>query len=47
VLGYYSGNPDPLKRTRKIDVKVKRPGVDVWSRKSYSLRSPPAPKATK
>ena len=24
VLGYYSSNPDPLKRTRKIDVKIER-----------------------
>jgi VWFA-related protein len=47
VLGYYSNNPDPLKRTRKIDVKVKRPGVDVWARKSYSMRPPPEPKAPK
>ena len=47
VLGYYSGNPDPTKRTRKIEVKVKRTGLDVWSRKSYSLKLPPAPKATK
>lgn len=43
VLGYYSSNPDPLKRTRKIEVKVKRKGLDVWSRTSYSLRPPPAP----
>jgi VWFA-related protein len=41
MLGYYSSNPDPLKRTRQIDVKIKRKDVDVWSRKSYSLRSAP------
>jgi VWFA-related protein len=41
MLGYYSTNPDPLKRTRQIDVKIKRKDVDVWSRKSYSLRSTP------
>ncbi len=41
MLGYYSSNPDPLKKTRMIDVKVKRKDVDVWSRKSYSLRSSP------
>jgi VWFA-related protein len=40
VLGYYSSNPDPLKRTRKIEVKVKREGLNVWSRTSYSLRDP-------
>jgi VWFA-related protein len=43
VLGYYSTNPDPLRRTRKIEVKTKRDGVTVWSRTSYSLRpTPPA-----
>jgi VWFA-related protein len=47
VLGYYSNNPDPLKRTRKIEVKVNRPNMDIWSRKAYSLRPPPEPKATK
>jgi hypothetical protein len=43
VLGYYSTNPDPLKRTRRIEVKTKRNGVNVWSRTSYSLRPTPAP----
>jgi VWFA-related protein len=44
VLGYSSSNPDPLKRTRKIEVKVvNRPGVSVWSRTSYSLRQLPKP----
>ncbi len=42
VLGYYSSNPDPLKRTRKIEIKTARPGANVWSRTSYSLR-PTAP----
>jgi VWFA-related protein len=41
VVGYYSSNPDPLKRTRKIEVKVKRDGLNVWSRTSYTLRQPP------
>jgi VWFA-related protein len=42
MLGYSSTNPDPLKRTRKIEVKlVNRPGVNVWSRTSYSLRQLP------
>jgi VWFA-related protein len=40
VVGYYSSNPDPLKRTRKIEVKVKREGLSVWSRTSYTLRQP-------
>jgi VWFA-related protein len=39
VLGYYSNNPDPLKRTRKIEVKVKREGLNTWSRTSYTLKS--------
>ncbi|MBI3263859.1 MAG: hypothetical protein HYZ58_12015, partial [Acidobacteria bacterium] len=46
VLGYYTSNPDPTRRTRKLEVKVRRPGVQVWSRTSYSLKPPPRP-ATK
>ena len=45
VLGYYSKNPDPTRRTRKIEVKVNRADVAVWSRTSYSLPLPPAPAA--
>jgi VWFA-related protein len=41
MLGYYSTNPDPLKRTRQIDVKVKRRDIDVWARKSYSIKTGP------
>ena len=41
VIGYYSSNPDPLKRTRKLDVKVTRPNVNVTARTSYSLRPLP------
>ena len=47
VLGYYSSNPDPLKRTRKIEVKSTRPNLEIWSRKSYSIKPPPEPKASK
>jgi VWFA-related protein len=43
VLGYYSSNPDPLKRTRRLEVRTKRQGVNVWSRTSYSLRPLPPP----
>ena len=39
MIGYYSSNPDPLRRTRQVEVKVKRKDVDVWSRRSYSLRT--------
>jgi len=42
VLGYYSNNPDPLKRTRRIEVKTGRNDVQVWSRTSYTLRPPAA-----
>ena len=44
ILGYSSTNPDPLKRTRKIEVKVKRPEMRVISRTSYSLKPNQAPK---
>ncbi len=40
MLGYYSTNPDPLKRTRKIEVKVTKPDLNVISRTSYTLRQP-------
>jgi VWFA-related protein len=38
VVGYYSSNPDPLVRTRALEVRINREGADVWSRTSYSLR---------
>jgi VWFA-related protein len=41
ILGFYSSNPDPLRRNRRMEVKATRPDVDtVWSRKGYSLKSP-------
>jgi VWFA-related protein len=40
VVGYYSTNPDPTKRRRTIEVRVKRPGANVWHRTSYMLRKP-------
>jgi VWFA-related protein len=43
VLGYYSSNPDRLRRRRQISVKVTRKNVDVWSRKEYVLKAPTAP----
>jgi len=33
-----------LKRTRRIEVRAKRPDLNVWSRAEYSLR--PLPVAT-
>jgi VWFA-related protein len=44
VVGYYSNNPDPTKRMRKLEIKATRERVNVWSRRAYSLRPPPAPK---
>ena len=38
VLGYYSNNPDPLKKRRKIEVKVTRKGMNVFHRAEYRLR---------
>ena len=40
VLGYYSSNPDPTRKRRAIEVKVKRPGASVWARKGYALKTP-------
>jgi len=40
MLGYYSSNADLSQRRRKIEIKVKRPGVDVRHRTEYSLKPP-------
>ncbi len=37
VLGFYSKNPDPTRRRRKIEIKVTRPGVSAFSRQEYVL----------
>jgi VWFA-related protein len=42
VLGYYSKNPDATRRRRAVEVKVARKGAQVWSRKEYVLKPPPA-----
>ena len=41
VLGYYSSNPDPTRRRRKIEVRVTRAKLNVTSRTEYVLKSPP------
>jgi VWFA-related protein len=41
VVGYYSTNPDPTKKRRTVEVKVKRPGANVWHRTSYTIKRPP------
>lgn len=46
VLGFYSTNPDPTKRTRRLEVKVDREGLATAFRREYSLKTagtPPAP----
>jgi VWFA-related protein len=45
VLGFYSSNPDPTKRTRRLEVKADRPNVNVTSRTEYSLKTPGKPPA--
>ncbi len=39
LLGFYSNNPDPFRRNRRIEVKVTRKDVSVWARSGYSLKS--------
>jgi VWFA-related protein len=38
VVGYYSSNPDQTKRRRQIEIRIKRAGVSVQHRTSYTLR---------
>ena len=47
VLGYYSTNPDPLKKKRNIEIKVKTPGkYELNYKPSYTLKPPPAVKSS-
>lgn len=41
VLGYYLNDPDTSLRTRQVEVKVRRPDVEVHARSWYRLKSPP------
>jgi VWFA-related protein len=47
VLGYYSANPDPTQRKRKVEIKVNRPNVDLRYRTEYTLKPTKAPAASK
>jgi VWFA-related protein len=47
VIGYYSKNPDILKRRRTIDIRLARPGLTVNFRKEYVLRPNPTTPSTK
>jgi VWFA-related protein len=40
LLGYYSTNPTPNGRFRKIEVKVKEPGVRISARRGYFAMTP-------
>ncbi len=42
VIGYYSSNPDILKRRRNVDIRLKRPGLNATFRKEYVLKPTPA-----
>jgi VWFA-related protein len=41
VVGYYSSNPDPTKKRRRIEIKVSRPNVNLRYRTEYTLKPPP------
>ncbi len=42
VLGYYSNNPDPLKRRRRVEIAVRnKPNIDLTYVKEYTLKPPP------
>lgn len=43
VLGYYSSNPDPTQRRRKVEIKAKKPGANLHYRTEYTLRPTKAP----
>jgi VWFA-related protein len=38
MLGYYSKNLEVTRRLHQIDVRVTRPGLSVWARKTYTER---------
>ena len=40
ILRYYSSNPDPMRRVRKIDIKVRRDDVQVTHRSEWTLPIP-------
>lgn len=40
LLRYYSSNPDPMRRVRNLQVKVKRDGVEVFHRSQWTVPIP-------
>jgi len=48
LLGYYSSNPDPLKKRRQIEIRVAKAGkYELQYKKQYTLKPPPAVKVPK
>jgi VWFA-related protein len=47
VVGYYSSNPDPTQRKRKVEVKVNRPNLELRYRTEYTLKPTKAPASNK
>lgn len=37
ILSYYSNNPDPLRKVRKIEIKTKRPDLQVTTRTEWAM----------
>src|SRR5205807_8657577 len=47
VVGYYSSNPDPLKKRRNIEIKVTAPGrYELNYKPIYTLKPPPVVKTS-
>jgi VWFA-related protein len=47
VLGYYSTNPDPLKKKRNVEIKIKSATkYELNYKPSYTLKPPPAVKSS-
>jgi VWFA-related protein len=47
VLGFYSKNPDPLRKNRRLEVRIKRPNANLVFRKEYSIKPLPPSVANK
>ncbi len=47
VVGYYSSNPDPTMRKRRVEVKVNRQNLELRYRTEYTLKPTKAPASNK
>jgi VWFA-related protein len=43
MLGYYSSNPDPTQRRRRVEIRVRRPNIELHYRPEYTLKPTKAP----